>query len=123
MSSAPAVLRDLATIGATVQPAGTQLILRAGRRAIPGPLVRRVREAKTDLIAILTDDRVIRWLNQHPAPSKPGCCAWCQQTESPSAVVLPFGTEPGTHTWLHAECWRAWHQWRRAEAACALAQK
>ena len=81
MSSAAAVLRDLATIGAIVQPAGTQLILRAGPRAIPGPLVRRTREAKADLIAILTDGRVIRWLNQHPAPSKPGCCAWCQQTE------------------------------------------
>jgi hypothetical protein len=123
MSPAHSVLRDLATIGAIVQPAGTQLVLRAGPTAVPGVLVRRVREAKNDLIDILTDARLTRWLNQHPAPSKPGCCAWCSQTESPGAVVLPFGTEPDTHTWLHAECWPAWQQWRRAEAACALAQE
>jgi hypothetical protein len=29
-----------------------------------------------------------------------------------SAVVLPFGTEPETHAWLHAACWPAWHQAR-----------
>jgi hypothetical protein len=64
---------------------------------------------------------LIEWLNQHPAPSTPGRCAWCGGPESPGAVVLPFGTEPGTHAWLHAECWPAWHQTRRAEAIAALA--
>jgi hypothetical protein len=63
---------------------------------------------------------VIEWLNQHPAPSAPGRCAWCGRPESPRVVVLPFGTEPGTHTWLHAECWPGWHQARRAEAIAAL---
>jgi hypothetical protein len=63
---------------------------------------------------------VIEWLNQHPTPSAPGRCVWCGKPESPSAVVLPFGAEPGTHTWLHAECWRAWHQRRRGEAVKAL---
>jgi hypothetical protein len=63
---------------------------------------------------------VIEWLNQHPAPSTPGRCARCGKPESLSAVVLPFGTEPGTHTWLHAECWPAWHRARRAEAIAAL---
>jgi hypothetical protein len=63
---------------------------------------------------------VIEWLNQHPAPSLPGRCAWCGRPESASAVVLPFGTEPGTHAWLHAECWPAWHQARRVEAIVAL---
>lgn len=48
---------------------------------------------------------VVEWVNQHPAPSAPGRCARCGKSESPGAVVLPFGTEPGTHTWLHAECW------------------
>jgi hypothetical protein len=64
---------------------------------------------------------VTEWLNQHPAASTPGRCAWCGRAEDPSAVVLPFGTEPGTHTWLHAECWRAWHVARKADAIEALA--
>ena len=63
---------------------------------------------------------VIEWLNQHPTPSAPGRCAWCGKAESPGAVVLPFGTEPGTHTWLHAECWPGWHQVRQADAIAAL---
>jgi len=63
---------------------------------------------------------VIEWLNQHPAPSTPGHCAWCGRPESPTAVVLPFGTKLGTHAWLHAECWPGWHQARRAEAIAAL---
>ena len=37
-------------------------------------------------------------------------------------MVVPFGTEPATHTWLHAECWPAWHLARRAEAIAALGQ-
>ena len=63
---------------------------------------------------------VVEWLNQHPAPSAPGRCAWCGKAELPGAVVLPFGTEPGTHAWLHAECWPAWHQERVAAANAAL---
>jgi hypothetical protein len=65
--------------------------------------------------------RIVEWLNQHPAPSTPGRCAWCGRTETPGAVVLPFGTEPGTHAWLHAECWPAWYRARRADATEALA--
>jgi hypothetical protein len=64
--------------------------------------------------------RVVEWLNLHPAPSAPGSCAWCGQHESPGAVVLPFGTEPNTHTWLHAECWPAWHKARWANAIAAV---
>jgi hypothetical protein len=64
--------------------------------------------------------RIVEWLNQRPAPSTPGRCAWCGTTETPGAVVLPFGTEPGTHAWLHAECWPAWHRARRAHAVAAL---
>jgi hypothetical protein len=60
------------------------------------------------------------WLKQNPAPSSPGSCAWCGRPEAPSAVVLPFGTEPGTHAWLHSECWPAWYEARRADAIAAL---
>jgi hypothetical protein len=143
MNAARELLDDLAVIGATVEPAGDRLILRAGPTAIPARLVNRVREAKADLIETFArheagEERepsgksqrqfkprgfeacVVEWLNQHPAPSAPGRCAWCGRPESPAAVVVPFGTEPGTHTWLHAECWPAWYQSRRAEAAMAL---
>jgi len=65
---------------------------------------------------------VIEWLNQNPAPSAAGQCGWCRRAQTCDAVVLPFGTEPGTHAWLHAECWKAWHHARRAEAAAALTQ-
>ena len=148
MSAARDLLDDLAVIGATIEPAGDRLVLRAGPTAIPARLVSRIREAKADLIATLAfhkdrvgvneeqdfvgdssrhqvDDRtceayIVEWLNQNPAPSAPGRCVWCGKPESPSVVVLPFGTEPGTHAWLHAECWPAWHQARRAGAVAAL---
>jgi hypothetical protein len=143
------LLDDLAGIGATVQPAGEQLLLRAGSTPIPAALVRRVRQAKGDLMAILItgvdaatlvdaereprglvpprldmevafSNRLVEWLDQHPAASPAGRCAWCGRAETVSAVVLPFGTEPGTHTWLHPECWPAWHQARRDEARHGL---
>jgi hypothetical protein len=67
------------------------------------------------------ESRIVEWLNQHPAPSQSGRCARCGRPESPGAVVVPFGTEPGTHAWLHAAgCWAAWYQRRRAEADMAL---
>jgi hypothetical protein len=141
------LLYDLAKIGATVEPAGDRLILRAGPTAIPATLVDRVREAKADLIATLAlhsdqvvpnkpkhigeqasprfkgralEECIVAWLNRHPGPSVPGRCAWCREAESPAAVVLPFGSEPGEHVWLHAECWAAWYHSRRAEAIAAL---
>jgi hypothetical protein len=64
---------------------------------------------------------VIEWLDRHSAPSGPSHCAWCGRPESPGAMVVPFGTEPGTHTWLHPECWSDWHRARRVEATAALA--
>ena len=134
MNAARQLLDDLAVIGATVEPAGDRLILRAGPTPIPAALVNRVREAKADLVATLRglkrvqqkrandspEARMVEWLNEHPTPSPPRRCAWCGKMESPGAVVLPFGTEPETHTWLHAECWLAWHQARRADAVAAL---
>ncbi len=61
---------------------------------------------------------VVEWLNAHPAPPASGRCVQCGKPEFPGAVVLPFGTEPKTHTWLHAECWSAWHS-KKASAALA----
>jgi hypothetical protein len=147
MTVARNLLEDLAVIGATIKPAGDRLILRAGRTAIPAELVSRIRAAKTDLLTTLSrgadrpggedarsqdrrtsthsafEPQISKWLNQHPAPSRPGHCAWCGRWGSPSTVVLPFGTEPETHTWLHSECWPDWHRARMAEATKALALK
>src|SRR5262249_17538486 len=63
---------------------------------------------------------IVEWLNRNPTPSAPGRCAWCGQAESRDAIVLPYGTEPGTHIWLHAECWPAWQKVRRSQATEAL---
>jgi hypothetical protein len=144
MNPARDLLDCLADLGATVQPAGEQLILRAGPTAIPAALMHRIREAKADVLALLaaksgaidatavelgslgraTDatrgNRIVHWLDQHPRPSQAGFCAHCYRPESMSAVVVPFGVTPGTHTWLHAECWGAWHEARRLEAVGAL---
>jgi N6-adenosine-specific RNA methylase IME4 len=103
MSTAGDLLADLDLIGARLEPAGDRLILRAGPTAVPSALVRRVREAKADLLATLaarTDHTVLRsdenrkhgensphhqakdrtfesdvfeWLNQQPAPSTGRC--------------------------------------------------
>src|SRR3981081_2566087 len=143
MSRATSLLRDLQAIGATVEPAGTQLILRAGPAAIPATLVRRIREAKADLLErlagqpgaahpsaleqgdrrdvdICRENHIAQWLDQHPSPSPAGRCAYCGLSEWTGAVVVPFGVTPGTHAWLHAECWPAWHERRRGEALRAL---
>jgi hypothetical protein len=65
---------------------------------------------------------IVEWLNRNPTPSAPGRCAWCGQAESRDAVVLPYGVEPGTHIWPHAECWPAWQDTRRSQAREALAR-
>jgi hypothetical protein len=63
---------------------------------------------------------IMEWLNLNPAPSLPGRCARCGEVETRHAVVLPYGAEPGMHTWLHAECWGAWQEARRTQAVKAL---
>jgi hypothetical protein len=62
----------------------------------------------------------VEWLNRNPTSSVAGRCSWCDQSESHGAVVVPYGTEPGTHAWLHAECWPAWYELRRSHAQQAL---
>jgi hypothetical protein len=63
---------------------------------------------------------IVEWLNRNPTPSGAGRCAWCGQTEANGAVVARHGTEPGTHAWLHTECWPAWQELRRSQALEAL---
>jgi len=88
---------------------------RAGNAESLGGVSRKEAEARAFACC------VVEWLNRHPAPSLPGRCAWCGGAEMPGTIVLPFGTEPNHHTWLHAECWPAWRNSREAEAVAALA--
>src|SRR5262249_12253479 len=62
------------------------------------------------------EECVIKWVDQNAIPSASGACGWCGRTKTRDAVVLPLGTEPSAHGWLHSECWRAWHRARRHEA-------
>ena len=87
---------------------------RAGIMEFDGRLSRT--EAEAQALASC----IVEWLNRNPTPSAPGRCVWCGQAESRDAAVLPYGTEPGTHTWLHAECWPAWQEVRRFQATEAL---
>src|SRR5262245_54197763 len=128
--NAAEALRAAYACGIRVTVEGENLVLEA---SLPPPdaVVDALSGCKVAIVALLGSTRgqwsdtqrarcVVDWLNQHPIPSPPGRCAWCGKPEWPGAVVLPFGTEPGTHTWLHAECWGPWHQERRAAAARAL---
>jgi hypothetical protein len=87
---------------------------RAGILEFDGELPRPAAEARA------FESCIIEWLNRNPAPSPAGCCAWCDGHETDSAAVVPFETEPGTHAWLHGECWRPWQEARRTEAVKAL---
>jgi hypothetical protein len=78
------------------------------------------RVSRTEAETTAFETCVFEWLNRNPAPSLPGGCAWCAKRETASAMVLPFGTEPGTHVWLHSECWSDWYRWRQDGAATAL---
>jgi len=62
---------------------------------------------------------IVEWLNANASFSPAGRCTWCGKRETPSAMVLPFGTGE-QHAWLHADCWPVWHQRRREEAVLAL---
>ena len=63
---------------------------------------------------------IVEWLNQHTEPSDPGPCAWCGGAETSDARVVPYGTNPVGHAWLHPGCWDAWYQERHRKAASAL---
>jgi hypothetical protein len=53
VNAARKLLDDLAVIGATIEPAGDRLILRAGSKAIPADLVIRIRQTKAELLYTL----------------------------------------------------------------------
>jgi hypothetical protein len=77
MSLPSSVLHDLEAIGATIEPAGDRLLLRAGPKPVPATIIRRVRKAKPELLALLYQEATA-------LPATPGF-----------ARVLPDDGEPG----------------------------
>jgi hypothetical protein len=53
MSAARDVLCDLEAIGATIEPVADHLLLHAGPKSVPASVIRRVRGAKPQLLALL----------------------------------------------------------------------
>jgi hypothetical protein len=87
---------------------------RAGIAEFDGGLSRLSAEARAFAFC------VAEWLNRNPARSPPGRCLGCGEAEHAHDALLPFGTEPTGHAWLHSRCWDAWHAGRNAEAVAAL---
>ncbi|MGM4875784.1 hypothetical protein AB7645_31665 [Bradyrhizobium sp. 956_D2_N1_5] len=65
---------------------------------------------------------VVEWLNRNPVSSPPGRCLHCGGSEGTLDELVPFGTEPAGHVWLHSRCWAGWHVDRKVMAAFILPQ-
>jgi hypothetical protein len=143
--SAAEALRAARAVGVTVTLNGENIVLEADAEP-PRPVLDVLARNKRAILALLESGRdgwtaadwrarfdelrakaevgafnscIAEWLNRNPSPSLAGRCAWCGKAETPSAMVVPYGAGEH-HAWLHAECWRAWHESRREEATLAL---
>jgi hypothetical protein len=72
MSAAQEVCRHLAAIGARIEQAGDRLLLRAGPKPIPAAIIRRVREAKPELLVLLQQTSELRFARVINAKGEPG---------------------------------------------------
>ena len=90
---------------------------RAGITEFDGGLTRGEAEARA------FDCCVAEWLNRNPVRSPPGRCLGCGEAERARDPLLPFGTEPTGHAWVHSCCRFAWYAGRKAEAAVALSRR
>jgi hypothetical protein len=82
MSAAQEVCRHLASIGATIEQAGDRLLLRAGPKPIPAAIIRRVRQAKPELlillqrkVALVSEQRFARVIDAKGEPGLEQPCA------------------------------------------------
>ena len=87
---------------------------RAGIAEFDGGLPRAEAEARA------FECCVVEWLNRNPVCSPPGRCLHCGGSEAVLDELVPFGTGPSGHAWLHSRCWAAWHVNRKAVAAAIL---
>jgi len=88
---------------------------RAGIAQFDGGLSREDAEARAFACC------VAEWLNRNPASSATGRCLACGAPGGPRDPLVPFGTEPTGHAWLHHTCWSGWRAGRKSEAIAALA--
>jgi hypothetical protein len=107
MSAAHDLLNDLAAIGATIEPAGDRLILRAGAKAVPADLVKRLRHAKVELLAALSPDAIEtrRWRERYTARTFEwliGDRNWAE------AKRLAWGDLENEWHEQHGQRWPAW---------------
>jgi hypothetical protein len=63
---------------------------------------------------------VVEWLDRKFVRSPPGRCLACGNDHYAHDALLPHGSEPTGHAWLHSRCWPAWHAERKAEAVADL---
>jgi hypothetical protein len=63
---------------------------------------------------------VVERLNRNPERSPSGRCLECGDREHAHDPLLPYGTEPTGHVWLHSRCWPIWYAARKAKAVSAL---
>jgi hypothetical protein len=87
---------------------------RAAIAEFDGGLSRRSAEARAFASC------VAKWLNRNPVRSPSVRCLCCGGSEHAHDKLLPVGTEPNGHAWLHSRCWEAWHASRKAEALATL---
>lgn len=76
-------------------------------------------QAEGEARRIAFEGCVVRWLDLHPVISSPDQCAGCGKPDRPGKIV-PSGSVPLGHAWLHPGCWHQWSVARRAEAVTAL---
>jgi hypothetical protein len=102
MSAAAHILHELEAIGAIIVPTGDCLLLRAGPKSVPASIIRRVREAKPELLALLRQEdaatvgisRLVRHTDGEPSLEQP-CAARRGRVEERERVLLHFCAECG----------------------------
>jgi hypothetical protein len=87
---------------------------RAGIAELDGGLPRSSAEARA------FECCAVEWLERNPVCSAPGRCLGCGGREHSYDKLLPYGTEPTGHAWLHSRCWKARHADRKVRAVAVL---
>ncbi len=106
MSAAREVLCHLEAIGATIESAGDRLLVRAGPKPVPARVIRRVREAKPELLALLHQEatalavtpgfaRMVAPSNGEPGLEQP-CAARRGRVQELDGTFLHFCCRCGT---------------------------
>jgi hypothetical protein len=99
MSAAQEVCRHLAAIGATIEQAGDRLLLRAGPKPVPADIIRRVREAKADLLILLRQTSGLTFARVIDTKGEPGleqpCAARRGRVQELDRTFLHFCVDCG----------------------------